>query len=319
MAKRLENVYMKTNKMPKSKMPFKLAIRRFWALYALIGVIIAYYLLFYYWPIVMGIMMAFESVEIGMSVFNAPWVGLDNFAYIIGNSEIVGVVRNTLILSVMRLFWGFWPPIVLAIMIFDLTSAKYKRVCQTIVYIPHFFSWVIVYGIVFAFFSGNGMINNLLALIGVQKKNFLMDPSIFRGLLVGSQVWKGMGWGTILYFAAMTNVNPELYEAARIDGAGPIARTRVVTLPAMLPVITFSLIMSLGSILNNDFEQVLMFYNSAVYSVGDIIETWVYRVGLGKMQYSVGSSVSLLKAIISMALIISANAFSRRVAGRGMW
>ena len=172
-----------------------------------------------------------------------------------------------------------------------MTSAKYKRVCQTFVYIPHFFSWVIMYGIVFAFFSGNGMINNIIAALGGRKQDFLMDASLFRSLLVGSQVWKGAGWGTILYFAAMTNVNPELYEAAKIDGAGPIARTRAVTLPAMMPVVTFSLIMALGSILNNDFEQVLMFYNSAVYSVGDIIETWVYRVGLGKMQYSVGSAV----------------------------
>ena len=246
-------------------------------------------------------------------------VGVENFDYIFHDSEILRVTKNTLILSVLRLFWTFWPPIVLAIMIFDLTSAKYKRVCQTFVYIPHFFSWVIMYGIVFAFFSGNGMINNIIAALGGRKQDFLMNSGLFRSLLVGSQVWKGTGWGTILYFAALTNVNPELYEAAKIDGAGPVARTRAVTLPAMMPVVTFSLIMSLGSILNNDFEQVLMFYNSAVYSVGDIIETWVYRVGLGKMQYSVGSAVSLLKAIISMVLIIGANAFSRKVAGRGMW
>ena len=139
------------------------------------------------------------------------------------------------------------------------------------------------------------------------------------GLIVGSQVWKGMGWGTILYFAALTGVNPELYEAAKIDGAGPITRTRVVTWPAIVPVITFSLIMSLGSILNNDFEQIIMYYNSAVYSVGDIIESWVYRVGLGSQQYSTGAAVSLLKAVISMVLIIGANSFSRKVAGRGMW
>ena len=301
------------------KMPFRLAFSRYWGLYAIVGVIMAYYLLFYYWPIVMGVMMAFKEVKLGMSVFNAPWVGVENFDYIFHDSEILRVTKNTLILSVLRLFWTFWPPIVLAIMIFDLTSAKYKRVCQTFVYIPHFFSWVIMYGIVFAFFSGNGMINNIIAALGGRKQDFLMNSGLFRSLLVGSQVWKGAGWGTILYFAALTNVNPELYEAAKIDGAGPVARTRAVTLPAMMPVVTFSLIMSLGSILNNDFEQVLMFYNSAVYSVGDIIETWVYRVGLGKMQYSVGSAVSLLKAIISMVLIIGANAFSRKVAGRGMW
>lgn len=301
------------------KLGFKKAWQRYWALYIMLGVIVVYYLIFHYTPIAMGVAMAFKDVKLGMSIADAPWVGWENFAYVVQDSEILKVVGNTLILSCMRLFWGFWPPIVLAILIFDLTSAAYKRVCQTIVYIPYFFSWVVVYGIVFAFFSGNGMINGVLRLMGFSHQEFLMNAGAFRWLLVGSQVWKNVGWGTILYFAAMTNVNPELYEAAKLDGAGPIQRTRVVTLPAMLPVITFSLIMSLGQILNNDFEQVLLFYNSAVYSVGDIIETWVYRVGLGKMQYSVGSAVSLLKAVISMALILVANYFSRRVTGRGMW
>lgn len=301
------------------KLGFKKAWQRYWALYLMLLVIVAYYLVFHYTPIAMGVMMAFKDVKLGMSIMNAPWVGWENFVYVVQDPEILRVVVNTLILSCMRLFWGFWPPIVLAIMIFDLTSAAYKRVCQTIVYIPYFFSWVVVYGVVFAFFSGNGMINNVLNALGFGKQEFLMNAGAFRWLLVGSQVWKGVGWGTILYFAAMTGVNPELYEAAKLDGAGPIQRTRVVTLPAMMPVITFSLIMSLGQILNNDFEQVLLFYNSAVYSVGDIIETWVYRVGLGKMQYSVGSAVSLLKAIIGMVLILVANSFSRKVTGRGMW
>lgn len=301
------------------KLPLRRAMSRYGSLYAILGVIVAYYLLFYYVPIIMGVIMSFKEVKIGMSIDKAPWVGLKNYAYIVKDREILRVVKNTLILSAMRLFWGFWPPIVLAILIFDLTSARYKRICQTIVYIPHFFSWVVVFGIAFSFFSDNGLINQLAMRLGLPREQYLTNPGVFRGMLVGTQIWKGVGWGTILYFAAMTGVNPELYEAAKIDGAGPIMRTRVVTLPAMLPVITFSMIMALSSILNNDFEQVLLFYNAAVYSVGDIIETWVYRVGLGKMQYSIGSAVSLLKAVISMALILGANAFSRRVSGRGMW
>jgi putative aldouronate transport system permease protein len=320
MCDRVENrAIVKARGRAGNKPGFKKAFQRYWALYIMLFVIVAYYLLFHYVPIAMGVAMAFKNVKLGMSISQSPWVGWKNFAYVVQDPEILRVVMNTLILSGMRLFWGFWPPIVLAILIFDLTSAAYKRICQTIVYIPYFFSWVVVYGIVFAFFSGNGMINSVFKALGMQHQEFLMNAGAFRWLLVGSQVWKGVGWGTILYFAAMTGVNPELYEAAKLDGAGPIQRTRVVTLPAMMPVITFSLIMALGSILNNDFEQVLLFYNAAVYSVGDIIETWVYRVGLGKMQYSVGSAVSLLKAIISMGLILSANAFSRKVTGRGMW
>lgn len=147
----------------------------------------------------------------------------------------------------------------------------------------------------------------------------MTSTKAFVPLLVGSQIWKETGWATILYFAALTGVNPELYEAAKIDGAGPIARIKAVTLPAMLPVVTFSLIMAMGNILNNDFEQILLFYNSAVYDVGDIIDTWVYRVGLGKMQYGPGAAVSMLKAVVSLFLILTANYTSKKTTGRGMF
>lgn len=294
-------------------------MKRYWVLYIMLFVIMAYYCVFHYYTIYLGVMMAFKKMKVGMTIAKADWLGLANFQKVIFDTEIQRVVVNTLRMSVYRLFWTFWPPIVLAIMIFDLTSALYKRVCQTLVYIPHFFSWVVVYGIAFSFFSQAGFINAFLGYLGFGEVNFLMNASKFLPLLIGTQVWKGVGWGTILYFAAMTNVNPELYEACKIDGAGPLRRTWVVTLPEMLPVVTFSLIMALSSILNNDFEQVLLFYNASVYAVGDIIETWVYRVGLGTMQYSTASAVSLMKAIISMTLVISANYVARRVSGRGMW
>lgn len=294
-------------------------LKKFSTLYVILGIIMAYYIIFNYIPIVMGVLISFKNLKVGMGISAAPWVGLDNFLYIFKNPEIVNVVKNTLAISVLRLLWGFWPPILLAIFIFDLTNAFYKRVCQTIVYVPYFFSWVIVYGIVFAVFSGNGFVNGLIFMFGGERYDFMTDPSLFRSMIIGSQLWKGIGWGTILYFAALTNVNPELYEAARVDGAGPLTRMRVITLPSIMPIITFSLIMALGSILNNDFEQILLFYNAAVYSVGDIIDTWVYRIGLGKMQYSIGSAVGLLKAIVSLVLIVAANYTARRLSGRGMW
>ena len=149
--------------------------------------------------------------------------------------------------------------------------------------------------------------------------DFLTSKEAFRPLLIGSQVWKGVGWGTILYFAALTNVSPDLYDAAKVDGAGPLRKIMAITLPTMMPIITFQLIMSLGSILNNDFEQILMYYNAGVYEVADIIDTWVYRVGLGKMQYSIGQAVTMMKAVIGMILIVGSNYISNKVAGRGMW
>ena len=300
-------------------MTFKKAWQRYWVLYIMLFIIMAYYCLFHYYTIYLGVQMAFRKVKLGMAIMDAKWVGFDNFRKIFKNKEVIQTVINTLRMSVARLVWTFWPPIVLAIMLFDLTSALYKRVCQTLVYIPHFFSWVVVYGIVYSMFSSAGLLNNLLGAMGVPRIDFLTDPKKFIPMIVGSQIWKGAGWGTILYFAAMTNVNPELYEACKIDGAGPMRRTLVVTLPEMLPVVSFSLIMSLSTILSNDFEQVLLFYNPTVYSVGDIIDTWVYRVGLLNNQYSVGSAVSLMKAIVSMVLIVSANYVSRRLSGRGMW
>ena len=301
------------------KKHFLRLVLKYRSLYVILGIIMAYYVVFSYVPIVMGVMISFKNLKVGMGISAAPWVGLDNYTYIFKNPELINVVKNTLAISVLRLVWGFWPPILLAIFIFDITSRAYKRVCQTIVYVPYFFSWVIVYGMVFAFFSGNGFVNGIVSALGGTRYDFLTDPDLFRPMIVGSQIWKNIGWGTILYFAALTNVNPELYEAARVDGAGPITRIRVITLPSIMPVIVFSLIMSIGSILNNDFEQILLFYNSAVYSVGDIIDTWVYRIGLGKMQYSIGSAVGLLKAIVSFVLIVMANYFAKRLSGRGMW
>ena len=171
----------------------------------------------------------------------------------------------------------------------------------------------------FAFFSGNGLVNGVIRALGGKSKEFMTNSRAFIPLLVGSQVWKEVGWNTILYFAALTSINTELFEAAKIDGAGPLQRIKAVTFPAMKPVITFSLIMALGNILNNDFEQILLFYNSAVYDVADIIDTWVYRVGLGKMQYGIGSAVSMMKAVVSLVLILSSNAISKKVSGRGMF
>ncbi|NLO81824.1 MAG: sugar ABC transporter permease [Clostridiales bacterium] len=307
------------NKKEKRDKKRRVLLKKYASLYCILAVIIGYYIVFHYIPIVWGVLISFKNMKIGHTIMGAPWAGLENYKVIFTEPEMLGLIRNTLYLSVLRLIWGFWPSIVLTIFLFDLLSNKFRRFCQTIVYIPHFFSWVIIYGMVFAFFSGNGFINNFMAQLDFERHDYLMDPKWFRPLLIGSQIWKGVGWGTILYFAALTNVNPELYEAAKIDGAGPIQRIRVVTLPAMMPVVVFSLIISLGNILNNDFEQILMFYNPAVYEVADIIDTWVYRVGLGKLQYSIGSAVGMLKAVISFVLIVIANNVASRVSGRGLW
>lgn len=293
--------------------------KKYRALYLVLAIIAAYYILFQYIPIIWGFLISFKDFKVGGTIMGAEWVGLKNYIDIFRDPDMVRLIRNTLVISCSRLLFTFFPPIFLTIAIFDLKSARFKKLSQTIVYIPHFFSWVVIYGIVYAFFSGNGFINNLLFALTGTRTEFMTSTKAFVPLLVGSQIWKETGWATILYFAALTGVNPELYEAAKIDGAGPIARIKAVTLPAMLPVVTFSLIMAMGNILNNDFEQILLFYNSAVYDVGDIIDTWVYRVGLGKMQYGLGAAVSMLKAVVSLFLILTANYTSKKTTGRGMF
>ena len=292
---------------------------RYRGLYLILFVAIAYYFVFLYIPIIWGFQISFKDMKIGSTISNAKWVGWDNYKYVLTNPEMLKLIRNTLTISVWRLVCTFIPPILLTIAIFDLNSKKFQKFSQTLVYVPHFFSWVIIYGIVFAFFSGNGLVNGVIRALGGKSKEFMTNSRAFIPLLVGSQVWKEVGWNTILYFAALTSINTELFEAAKIDGAGPLQRIKAVTFPAMKPVITFSLIMALGNILNNDFEQILLFYNSAVYDVADIIDTWVYRVGLGKMQYGIGSAVSMMKAVVSLVLILSSNAISKKVSGRGMF
>lgn len=294
-------------------------LKRYKVLYLILGVAVIYYLIFLYIPIFWGFLISFKDMKVGSTIADAKWVGLENYKKIFTNPEMIKLIKNTLVISVNRLVFTFFPPIILTIAIFDLRSKKFQKFSQTMVYIPHFFSWVIIYGIVYAFFSGNGFVNGIIDLLGGEKTEFMTSSKAFIPLLIGSQIWKEVGWGTILYFAALTGVDVELYEAAKIDGAGPLQRIRAVTLPAMLPVITFSLIMALGNILNNDFEQLLLFYSAPVYDVADTIDTWVYRVGLGQMRYGVGAAVSMMKAVVSLILIVSANTFSKRTTGRGMF
>ena len=230
------------------------------------------------------------------------------------------MIRNSVEISVLRIVVGFAPPIILAIMFHDMVLPWFKKTTQTIVYTPHFFSWVVIWGMVFAVFStGTGLINNLIEWLGFERVEFLLSKRWFRPILIGSALWKELGWGTILYLAALATVDPQLYEAAVLDGAGPLKRIRYVTLPSILPVVTFVLCINLGHLLLAGYEQVLLFYNSAVYEVADIIETWIYRVGLSRQQFSIGTAMGLFQSFIGMILILASNFLAKRYTGRGIW
>ena len=297
----------------------KRQLKRYSVLYVILLLAIIYYFVFMYVPLIWGVEISFKDMKIGSTIQSAPWVGWKNYKYFFQTKSMLKLLRNTLIISINSMIWGFLPPILLTIAIFDLRSKKYQKFCQTMVYIPHFFSWVIIYGIVFAFFSGNGFVNGIIRALGGTEVGFLTSKKPFLPLLIGTQIWQSVGWSTILYFAALTSVDTELYDAAKIDGAGPIQRIRAVTFPAMKPVITFSLIMSLGGVLGTNFEQIMMFYNSALYDVADVIDTWVYRVGLGQMQYGYGTATSMMRSVVGLILMVSANTISKKVSGRGMF
>jgi putative aldouronate transport system permease protein len=273
-----------------------------------------------YFPIIAQFMLSFKNYRIMGGLWGSPWVGFENYRSLFSSSETTRIIVNTVVISLLRLAIGFLPPIVLAIFLFDMTSSRYRRISQSILYIPHFFSWVVIYAIVQALFQSSGYVSNIIAAFGGRPKNFLMDINWFYPLLLGSELWKEIGWGTIIYLAALTNIDPQLYEAARVDGAGPIQRIVHITLPSIFPVIAFCLTIALGNILNNaGTEQLLLFYSPAVYSIGDVIGTWVYRRGLGEFKYSLGAAVSQFNSVAGLILVLSFNRISRKFFGVGIW
>ncbi|MBB6734223.1 ABC transporter permease [Cohnella zeiphila] len=289
-------------------------------LYFLFIPVFAYFVLFKYWPILLAWVVAFKDLQLGSGVFRSEWIGWQNFKDIFYSPDIPNVIRNTVEISLLRLAVGFLPPIILAILFHDMATRRLKKWLQTFVYIPHFFSWVIVYGVVFGFFSvGFGFVNNVLSGLGMERHEFLLDSAWFRPILIGSALWKEIGWSTIIYLAALATVDAQLYEAAVIDGAGPLKRMRHITIPSILSVVTFVLCLSLGSLLSAGGEQILLFYNDAVFQTADVIDTWVYREGLARLQFSLATAVGLFQSVIGLGLVIGSNFVAKRLSGRGIW
>ena len=290
------------------------------ALYVMAIPVLACFIILRYTPMFLQLLVAFKDYQLGRGIFGSKWVGFANFIKVFGTTDFLAVLSNTIEISLLRLVFGFLPPLILAILLNDLWSRRFRRIAQTIIYIPHFFSWVIIYGLAYSIFApGSGMINKMLVSWGAERINFLTSPLWFRPMIIGTALFKEVGWGTIIYLAALSAVDPQLYEAAAIDGAGPIKRLIHITLPSIRDVIIFLLMIALGFILNAGGEQILLFLSGPTMTVGDIIDTWVYRHGLVNMEYSFATAVGLFQAFFGMLLIIVANRVARRYAGRGLW
>jgi len=270
------------------------------------GVIIVF--IYNYLPM-FGVLMAFQKFDFtkGISAFwLSPWVGLDNYRRLLKTGEAINIVRNTFVISGLKIVVGFAVPIIVALLLNEVSKAFFKRGIQTIVYIPHFISWVIFASIIQQIFSVDGFINSqILSLFHMRPINFLADNRYFVPMLVATDIWKGFGYGTIVYLAAITSIDPSLYEAASIDGANRLRQTWHVTLPGMRPIIVLTMVLTLQNVLNAGFDQIFNLYNAQVYQTADIIDTWVYRMTFrtATPQYSLGMAVGLFKSAVSTFFI----------------
>jgi putative aldouronate transport system permease protein len=250
-----------------------------------------------------GIVIAFQDFNPGKGMFGSEWVGLETFKYMFALSDTRQIFMNTIFIAVMKIISHLIIPLAFALMLHELRLMVLKRFIQTIVYLPHFLSWVILGGVILDIFSFGGPINRFLSLFGISPKMFFAIPDLFPFLVVGSDVWKEFGFNTIIYLAALTGINPSLYEAAGIDGASRMQRLWHVTLPGIRTTVALLAVLSLGGVLNAGFDQIFNLYNPLVYSSGDIIDTWVYRAGLVNLQYELGTAVGLLKSVTGLVLI----------------
>lgn len=296
-----------------------LDIRKDWDLYVALIPGLAFLLLFKYTPMY-GIVIAFKDFNIFDGLAASPWVGLKHFEKLFTSQNFLDVFQNTLIISFLKLFILFPLPIIVAILLNELRNMAFKRSVQTVIYLPHFLSWVIVAGLFIDLLSTNGgLVNRIIVALGGEPIRFFLDSEIFRSVLISSAGWKETGWSTIVYLAALTSIDPQLYEAARIDGANKWKQTLHVTLPGMIPIIILMFILRLGNILEAGTEQILVMYNPSVYNVADVIGTYVYRIGLGDQDYSFSTAVGLFDSVIAFVLILTGNALSRKYLKQGIW
>ena len=293
-------------------------------LYALLIPGIVLMIVFHYLPM-FGLAIGFEKYDpfLGSSpmdaILKSPWVGLDNWNKLWGKTAFRRTIGNTFIISGMKVLIGFPIPILLALMINEVRNRPLKRTLQTVMYLPHFISWVIVSALFMNILGVNGIVNMAISAMGGKTVKFFMDNNWFRWVLLITSIWKESGWGTIVYLAAITGIDPELYDAARIDRANRVQQIWYITLPGIASTIVMMLILRLGGIMDAGFSQIFVMYNSTVYKTGDIIGTYVYREGLGKMNYSQGTIVGMFNSLINMVLLLGGNLLSRRIAERSIW
>jgi putative aldouronate transport system permease protein len=278
-----------------------------------------WYVIFAYYPMY-GILIAFKDFKYNLGILGSPWEGFRYFEQFLNNSSFYEVLRNTLSISALKLIFGFPAPLVLALMMNAVMREKFKRWFQTISYLPHFVSWVVVVTLLQKILSPNvGLVNDIRDHMGLEPIFFMGMPSLFYPLVVISDIWKGVGWGAIIYLAALTNIDPHLYEAADIDGAGRWSKLFRITLPLLTPTVGILLIFSLSGILNAGFDQIWLMQTPATLSVSEILDTYVLKTGIQQGQFAYSTAIGLFKSVISLLLIVAVNNVSKRVSDVSLW
>jgi putative aldouronate transport system permease protein len=301
--------------MPSVRRPLRCPL----ALFAMLAPVLLYFLIFHYAPMV-GMVIAFKDYVMSDGLFGSAWVGWDNFARLFSSPDFPRALRNTLTISLLRLAFGFFAPVILALLLNELRLTLYRRAVQTLTYLPYFFSWVILGGIFLMLFSGGGPVNAFVKLLGANPIPFLTQGGWFIAVLVVTGIWQGAGYGAVVYLAALAGINPDLYEAAAMDGAGRWPQTRHITLPCLAPTMVALFILSLGGILTAGFDQIYNLYNPMVYGSADIIDTYVLRRLIG-MDLGLATAAGMFKSVVGLVLVVGANALARRLSGgeQGVW
>lgn len=302
----------------KKRNRFKRDWQQYKLVYLMLIPVILYYIIFHYLPM-FGVVMAFQNFKPAKGIAGSAWVGLKNFTDFFEGPYATRLIVNTIILSVYQIAVGFPAPIFLALLFNEVRSKKYKSLCQTLTYLPHFVSLVVICGIIRTFTSSTGLITMICSWFGIPRVNLLAQPQYYRTIYVFSGVWQNIGWGSIIYLATLSNADPALFEAAELDGANRIQKIIHINLPLLVPIIAVQLIMRVGNIMSEGADKTILLYSPVTYDTSDIISSYVYRIGLERQSYSMASAVGLFNSLINMGLVIFANWFSRTFVNESLW
>ena len=286
--------------------------------YMMLLPVMIYYVIFHYLPM-LGVVIAFQNFKPAKGLTGSKWVGFKHFIDFFDGPYAWRLIRNTLLLSLYQILIGFPAPILLALLFNEMRGKRYKRVCQTLTYVPHFVSLVVVCGLIRTFTSSTGLITSLFVRFGMEKMNLLAQPQYYRTIYVLSGVWQNIGWGSIIYMATLSNVDPSLFEAADLDGANRLQKILHINLPMLIPIIAVQLIMRVGRIMSEGSEKTILLYSAVTYDTSDIISSYVYRTGLEKRSYSPAAAIGLFNSLINMGLVVFANWFSRTYVNESLW